>query len=59
MYGFEFTLLEDKAEIMTSYAVEMRYSLLSSDITLKEAQEAFDVAEITYKSIKDLIKDVV
>ncbi|HGE69832.1 TPA: HEPN domain-containing protein [Candidatus Poribacteria bacterium] len=56
VYGLEFEFLKDKAEIMTSYAVEIRYSLVSSDITLKEAQEAFDIAEIIYKFVKNLIK---
>ena len=53
--GFEFDYIKDKAEIITSYAVDARYPG-ADKITLKEAQEAFDIAEIIYKFVKNLIK---
>jgi HEPN domain-containing protein len=56
-YGLNFEFLnKNKAETITSYAVEMRYPLTSSEITKEEAQEAFDIAEIIYKFVINLIK---
>lgn len=56
-YGLNFEFLnKNKAETITSYAVEMRYPLTSSVITKEESQEAFDIAEIIYKFVINLIK---
>jgi HEPN domain-containing protein len=48
-------LNKNKAEIITSYAVEMRYPLTSSEITIDEALEALDIANNVWRVIRGLI----
>ena len=55
-YGLNLEFLnKNKAETITSYAVEMRYPLTSSEITIDEAREALDITNNVWRLISNLI----
>jgi len=56
IYGLEIAFLRDKAEILTSYAVEVRYSGDDIEVTQEEADEALSIANDVWRLINDLIR---
>jgi len=56
IYGLEIAFLRDKAEILTSYAVEVRYPGDDIEVTREETEDALSTADTVWKLINDLIR---
>ncbi|MEK7396963.1 MAG: HEPN domain-containing protein [Candidatus Poribacteria bacterium] len=56
IHGLEIAFLRDKAGILTSYAVEVRYPGDNIEVTREEAGEALSIADAVSKLINDLIR---
>jgi HEPN domain-containing protein len=55
IHELEIAFLRDKAGILTSYAVEVRYPGDNVEITIDEAREALDIANNVWRVIRGLI----
>ncbi|MGQ9610662.1 MAG: HEPN domain-containing protein [bacterium] len=54
-YGFDAIFLKDKAEALTSYAVDIRYPSISTNISKEEANEALEIANNVWRLISNII----
>jgi len=55
IYGLEIAFLRDKAEILTSYAVEVRYPGDDIEVTRAETEDALSISKDLWRLINDLI----
>jgi HEPN domain-containing protein len=55
IYGLEIAFLRDKAEILTSYAVEVRYPGDDIEVTREETEDALSISKDVWRLINDLI----
>jgi len=55
IYGLEIAFLRDKAEILTSYAVEVRYPGDDIEVTREETEDALSISKDLWRLINNLI----